>query len=118
VFLDCTAEQAHADAGPHHPWAVGILYDNLRTDGALNVRNRGNSGTGHGWAGANQVFWNCAAREIICQRPPNADNWAIGCRAQQHSGDGAWESLGQPVQLASLYREQLAKRLSQPEALP
>jgi hypothetical protein len=49
VFLDRTAEQEHADAGPHHRWAVGILYDNVRTDGALNVRDRGNLGSGHGW---------------------------------------------------------------------
>jgi hypothetical protein len=118
VFLECTAELTHADAGPHHRWAVGILYDNVRTDGALNVRNRGNLGSGHGWAGANQVFWNCTAREIICQRPPTAKNWAIGCITGKHSGDGTWESLGKPVQPTSLYREQLAKRLGTVEAVP
>jgi uncharacterized protein YggU (UPF0235/DUF167 family) len=111
VFLDCTAEKVHADAGPHHRWAVGILYDNVRTDGALNVRNRGNLGTGHGWAGANQVFWNCTANEMTCERPPTADNWAIGCIAKTRHGDGAWESFGQPVEPASLYRWQLANRL-------
>lgn len=111
AFVDCTAEQARADAGPHHRWAVGILYDNIKTDGALNVRDRGNSGTGHGWAGANQVFWNCTAAEIICERPPTADNWVIGCSAASHKGNGHWESLGQPVQPASLYRAQLATRL-------
>ncbi len=111
AFVDCTAEQAHADAGPHHRWAVGILYDNVKTDGGLNARNRGNSGTGHGWAGANQVFWNCTAGEMICENPPTADNWAIGCTAKTHRGNGRWESVGEPVTPSSLYRAQLAARL-------
>ncbi len=110
VFLDCTAEQAHADIGPHQRWAVGILYDNIRTDGALNVQNRGNMGTGHGWAGANHVFWNCKASQIICERPPTANNWAIGCIATKHHGNGTWQSLGQHIQPPSLYRAQLAER--------
>ncbi len=110
VFLDCTAEKTHSDAGPHHRWAVGVLYDNVSTDGDLNVQNRGNMGTGHGWAGANHVFWNCKARKIICQRPPTANNWAIGCLAESHAGNGTWESNGTNVQPVSLYRAQLAER--------
>jgi hypothetical protein len=110
VFLDCSAEQAHADAGPHHRWAAGILYDNIKTDGELNVRNRGSMGSGHGWAGANHVFWNCAAKEIVCERPPTANNWAIGCICEKHEGDGTWESRGKHVLPRSLYAEQLAER--------
>lgn len=111
VFLDCTAEKAHSDAGPHHRWAVGVLYDNVHTDGALNVRNRGNSGTGHGWAGANHVFWNCTAAQVTCAAPPGAHNWAVGCVARRRQGNGTWESFGRPVQPVSLYRAQLAQRL-------
>jgi hypothetical protein len=111
VYLDCTAEKTHSDAGPHHRWAVGVLYDNVSTDGDLNVQNRGNMGTGHGWAGANHVFWNCEARKIICQRPPTANNWAIGCLTEKHAGDGTWESIGIPALPGSLYRAQLAERL-------
>ena len=121
VFYDCAADLAHADSGPHHRWSVGVLYDKVTVNGTpgktasgvgLNIRNRGNSGTGHGWAGANQVAWNCTAVEMIIQQPPTAQNWAIGCRASRHSGDAYWESFGTPIQPKSLYESQLRERLS------
>ncbi len=124
VFFDCVAEEAHADSGPHHRWSAGVLYDNVRItpprvhkrgDGGLNIRNRGNSGTGHGWAGANQVAWNCRAAQMIVEQPPTAQNWAIGCIADEHTGNGYWDSYGQPVQPQSLYLAQLHDRL---EAAP
>ena len=112
VFLDCSSEQAHADSGPHHRWATGTLFDNVKVQGnAINIRNRGNLGTGHGWAGANMVLWNCAADSIISERPPTAQNWAIGCQTPKRSGDGYWESIGQPVSPRSLYLKQLEDRL-------
>ncbi len=120
VFFDCVAEEVHADSGPHHRWSVGVLYDNVTVmpprDAAnpkgigLNIRNRGNSGTGHGWAGANQVAWNCQAYEMQIEQPPTAQNWAIGCRAVIHRGDGYWESFGKPVEPGSLYIAQLRER--------
>jgi hypothetical protein len=110
VFYDCVAEQTHADSGPHHRWSAGVLYDNVRA-GEINLRNRGNMGTGHGWAGANQVVWNCQANEMRIEQPPTAQNWAIGCRAKVHSGNGYWESFDHPVQPASLYLSQLRDRL-------
>ncbi|SJN46646.1 hypothetical protein [Sphingobacterium sp. JB170] len=69
VFTNCRAEYAHADIGPHHRWAVGTLYDQIVTDGQINVQDRGNWGTGHGWAGITQVLWNCEAQGITLQRP-------------------------------------------------
>jgi hypothetical protein len=120
VFFDCAAEDVHADAGPHHRWSVGVLYDNVRVspprvgakrgDAGLNIRDRGSMGTGHGWAGANQVVWNSRAAEMIVQQPPTAQNWAIGCTADVHSGDAYWESFGHPVQPQSLYVAQLHER--------
>ena len=109
VFLDCVAENSHADSGPHHRWSAGVLYDNV-TVGELNVRIH--AGTGHGWTGANQVLWNCTARRIICQQPPTAQNWAIGCVARSRSGDAYWESFGRHVQPRSLYLAQLRERLA------
>src|SRR5690606_27619274 len=44
VFVDCKADSALADIGPHHRWAVGTLYDNIETDGEINVQDRGNWG--------------------------------------------------------------------------
>ncbi|HXA14017.1 MAG TPA: hypothetical protein VNW23_02725, partial [Opitutaceae bacterium] len=120
VFFDCLAEESHADSGPHHRWSVGVLYDNVRVVGAagakssggqLNIRNRGNLGTGHGWAGANQVAWNCVAEAMTVEQPPTAQNWAIGCVAKSCLGDGYWDSYGHPVQPQSLYLSQLHERL-------
>jgi hypothetical protein len=112
VFLDCASEKSHSDSGPHHRWAAGALYDNVRVpDGAINIRNRSNLGTGHGWAGANMVLWNCEAVIITCENPPAAQNWAIGCSAKDRRGDGHWESFGQPVEPRSLYLKQLEDRL-------
>ncbi len=123
VFFDCVAEQSHADSGPHHRWSAGVLYDNVRISGStsdpkhsggeLNIRDRGNSGTGHGWAGANQVAWNCRAEAMIVEQPPTAQNWAIGCITSSHSGNGYWDSTGHPVFPKSLYLAQLAERLGQ-----
>lgn len=112
VFLDCASEKSHADTGPHHRWSAGALYDNVRVpDGAINIRNRGNLGTGHGWAGANMVIWNSEAGVITCEKPPTAQNFCIGCRTKDRRGDGRWESFGQPVEPRSLYLKQLEDRL-------
>jgi hypothetical protein len=82
VFLECVAENAYSISEPHHRWATGTLFDKVRVSGpgaALGALNRGNSGTGHGWAGANMVFWNCAAPAIVVFNPPTAENnFAVG----------------------------------------
>lgn len=112
VFLDCASEKSHSDSGPHHRWAAGALYDNVRVpEGAINIRNRGNLGTGHGWAGANMVIWNSEAGVITCEKPPTAQNFCLGCRTKDRRGDGHWESFGQPVEPRSLYLKQLEDRL-------
>ena len=121
VFLDCTANDEYNDSGPHHRWATGTLFDNVRVSrnrysrsraaGALRVENRLNKGSGHGWAGAQMVFWNSTADSITCENPPTAQNWAIGCRANYKSGDCHWDSFGKPVEPRSLYLKQLEERL-------
>lgn len=110
VFLDCRSVNPHSDSGPHHRYATGTLYDNVET-GALNAVNRGRSGTGHGWAGAQMVFWNCKAGGIGLGRPPTAQNFAIGCTVGGSSGDGYFESTNAPVAPRSLYVQQLRDRL-------
>ena len=118
VFLDGTAVRAYADSGPHHRWAVGTLYDNISDDNQLRAQDRQWAGSGHGWAGAQQVFWNCASKTIVVQQPPTAQNYAIGCVGKFVAGDwspraprGAIDSEGAPVQPRSLYLAQLAERL-------
>jgi hypothetical protein len=110
VFLDCRSEKTYSDSGPHQRYATGTLYDNVET-GTLNVVNRGDSGTGHGWAGAQMVFWNCTARSMNVQRPRRHRTFAIGCVAEKSAGDGYWESKNVPVAPRSLYLRQLEERL-------
>ena len=116
VFLDCLAEHTHADTGPHHRWAVGILWDNL-AGGEFNAQDRGNWGSGHGWAGAQQIFWNCETSSICVQKPPTAQNYAIGCTGKIVQGrfkdrePGYYESQGKHVAPRSLYLKQLEDRL-------
>ncbi len=116
VWLDCLAEKSHSDDGPHHRWATGLLFDNIKTS-SLNVQNRTTSGTGHGWAGAQVLFFNAQASGIICDAPKGAMNWAIGCKGSKKQGSwaswepyGMWESHGKHVSPRSLYLKQLELR--------
>ena len=119
VFTACTAVRSKADIGPHHRWSVGTLYDRIKTDGRLYVQDRGNAGTGHGWAGVTQVLWNCEAQELIVQSPwVSGKNYCFGCLGRKHPGrwgkgrpDGIWEGHQRPgVQPPSLYQAQLSER--------
>ena len=46
--------------------------------------------TGHGWSAAHSVLWNCDVDEaygtIGLQKPPTAQNYAIGCHAKKITG--------------------------------
>ena len=114
VFFRSRAERTHADIGPHHRWAMGTLYDNIITDGEINIQDRGNWGTGHGWSGVNQVLWNCIAEKATVQSPwASGKNYAIGLQARKVAGrlsgrpDGEWEGSGkQGLQPASLFEAQ------------
>lgn len=80
VFLDCTSLRG-GQSEPHHRWGTGFLYDNVSTvDGTLAAINRGDSGSGHGWAAANTLFWNCNAKNIVVMDPETEgeNNFAIG----------------------------------------
>ena len=123
VFLRCTGTNSRAEAGPHHRWSTGTLFDNVSVSTALNLHDRGNSGSGHGWACANTVLYNCTAQTIVCQSPwASAQNWAIGCLGQKKAAamtyadqlgarpDGTWISPGVRVTPESLYESQLEER--------
>src|SRR5690606_3792486 len=118
VFYNCKASGTHADIGPHHRWAVGTLYDHIETDGEINVQDRGNWGSGHGWAGVTQVLWNCKAAAITVQSPwASGTNYAIGCHGKKTAGrlagrpDGEWEHLNhRGLPPMSLYKAQLNQR--------
>ena len=114
---------------PHMRWGTGLLVDNCQVpDGGIDLKNRGNAGTGHGWAIGWSVLWNCTAKNYIVQQPPGSVNWAIGCKGQPEvhaqPGDkngpklpsGIFDSHGIPVTPSSLYLAQLRERLG-PQAL-
>jgi hypothetical protein len=118
VFYNCAASVTHSDIGPHHRWSMGALYDNIITDGEMNVRDRGNWGSGHGWAGVNQVFWNCTAGKAAVESPwVGGKNYAIGLKGEKVPGrfpnrpDGEWEGQNQKeLYPASLYMAQMKAR--------
>jgi len=121
VFTDCSATNTHSDIGPHHRWAMGTLFDMIVTDGAINVQDRDDSGSGHGWAGANQVFWNCTGESSVCQSPwVSALNYNFGFVGEKRSGsnsgrpDGVWVGHNRRgIFPESLYEAQLENRLNQ-----
>lgn len=115
VFYNCTAKNTHADIGPHHRWAMGTLYDNIVTDGEINIQDRGNWGSGHGWSGVNQVLWNCTVKRAAVQNPwISGYNYSIGTQGGKYAGrlmgkpDGIWEGHNKKgLQPASLYLAQV-----------
>jgi len=115
VFYNCKSSNTHADIGPHHRWSAGTLYDNIITDGEINVQDRGNWGTGHGWAGVTQVIWNCSAQGAAIQNPwVSGKNYVIGLKGKQLTGrlkgrdNGEWEGQNRSdLQPSSLFMAQL-----------
>ena len=110
VFLRCTADRPLAHSEPHQRWAVGGLYDNVTA--TIAVQDRWNWGTGHGWAGANFVLWNCTG-PLVLQQPPTAQNYAFGHLGEreqpfQDRPGGYVESFGRHVEPGSLYEAQRA----------
>ncbi len=123
VFVDGSSTNAYADAGPHFIWGNGELWDNITVQGDnIDVQNRGNAGTQHGWAGANELIWNSLADGFIVQNPPTARNWLIGSVGSIQAGtlfvgphdNGTYDSHGTNVFPSSIYYSQLQDRLAAP----
>ena len=79
AFVKCTAVRG-GTSEPHHRWGTGYLFDCIKTDGAIGAFNRGDSGTGHGWAAANTMVWNADAQSVTVFDPETTgeNNFAIG----------------------------------------
>jgi hypothetical protein len=133
VVLDSTFH-GNGHIQPHQRWATGLLVDSAHVpEGGIDLMNRGQMGSGHGWTMGWGVVWNSSAATFLIQNPPGAANWSIGNSGTEttapmkivgvHPRDlgpplpqGFIESPGHPVLPASLYRQQLAERLG-PAAL-
>jgi len=103
VFVDCLGINSKENAGSHHRYSVGTLFDNVKSEMPMESRFRGNSGTGHGWAAAQTCFYNCIAPEFIVEAPPGGISWVIG---SAKSDDESARVLP-----ASLYYQQVQDRL-------
>ena len=128
VVLHCKfAGDGHIQ--PHQRWSTGLLIDNCDVPGGgIDLMNRGEMGTGHGWAIGWAVAWNNSAESFEMNQPPEVGNWSIGNRGRESNPpipvfDGSIrapllsaiiESPGKPVKPQSLYLEQLAERLGPP----
>lgn len=126
VVLNCVFH-GNGHVQPHQRWSTGILIDGCQVpEGGIDLMNRGEMGSGHGWTMGWGVAWNNVAKSYLIQMPPGAANWAIGNRGEQVLGrmptfpanpdlpmlpQGIVESQGMPVTPASLYLEQLRDRL-------
>ncbi|NRA11659.1 MAG: hypothetical protein HRT57_06875, partial [Crocinitomicaceae bacterium] len=91
VFHKCTSISPLTSSEGHRRWTTGLLYDCFIDSGynpgrVISLINRGSWGTGHGWSSANSVVWNSDVTrpgsdgKIVVQRPPTAQNFAIGCK--------------------------------------
>ena len=131
VVLRSISENPASTSEGHRHWSTGMLFDNLIDIGpfpssvrTLGFNNRGDFGTGHGWAAAHSVMWNCDADRpgadaaIVIEQPPTAQNYAIGCNGN-FSIDGPFnqpigyiEGANNADQLIpiSLYEAQLLHR--------
>ena len=135
VLLNFSSTQA-AGIAPHQRWGTGMLADNAvlpnapkNPDGGatgIAYQDRGNHGSGQGWAAGWSVAWNVTTPYFVVQQFPGGENWCIGCvgtkistGADGYTGnvpDGIYDSLGALVTPRSLYLAQLEERKG-PEAL-
>ncbi|KAF9418182.1 hypothetical protein BGZ94_009761 [Podila epigama] len=109
---------APGEVGPHMKFCTGMLFDQVVTDGSIQIVNRGDMGTGQGYSGANSVIWNSRAREgILTHRARGTQNFVIGSEDFDAEDRQPWDShgwkehLGSEVLPGSLYLRQLKDRL-------
>ena len=121
--------EGNSSIEPHQRWATGLLIENTKvtaiphsTQGNVNLWDRGDYGTGQGWAIGWGVVWNSSANDFLIQQPPGSENWCIGCVGTQVTKaapggstvlpQGAIDSPGVYVSPSSLYEAQLMQRVT------
>lgn len=117
AFVRVSATSTKSDMGPHQRWNVGTLYDCVSSDTQIYIQDRGNWGTGHGWAGVTNVLWNCTGSSVCVQSPwVSGKNYSIGTKGTKYAGrlsgrpDGVWIQPNATVSPMSLYDAQLKLR--------
>lgn len=124
VFLNAHSKGALNSSEGHQKWSQGLLFDNVtfedpQTYFVLGLYNRGDFGSSHGWGAAHSVAWNvdAAGQQVIIQKPPTAQNYAIGVKGDV-TGEGIYEKPEGYIEGTnttptphSLYKAQLNERL-------
>lgn len=124
VFLNAHSSGALNSSEGHQKWSQGLLYDNItfenpQTYFVLGLYNRGDFGSSHGWGAVHSVAWNVNAdgKQIIIQKPPSAQNYAIGNKGTV-TGTGIYDHPAGYIEGTntdpvpqSLYLTQLNERL-------
>ncbi|KAK5808953.1 hypothetical protein F5H01DRAFT_395748, partial [Linnemannia elongata] len=86
---------APGEVGPHMKFCTGLLFDQVTTDGSIQIVNRGDMGTGQGYSGANSVVWNSRAREgVLTHRAQGFQNFVIGSEDYEAEDRRPWDSQG------------------------
>ncbi len=127
VFYNSTSDHDFAASEGHRRWSQGLLFDNLtftnsETRNLIGLYNRGDFGTGHGWASVHSVAWSVRVpgnRGILIQKPPHRQNYAIACRGLfsnpppfRNHLDGYVELSYRTPVISSLYEKQFEYRVS------
>lgn len=100
VFHRNLGEGSYTGCEGHAGWSQGLLFDNHRElapnlsavehEYRLLLGCRGNYGGNQGWGAVNSVAWRSTVQapgSLVVQKPPTAQNYAIGC-ATDVSGNG------------------------------
>jgi hypothetical protein len=120
VFHRCNLTNGGGNEGGHRMWTQGVLFDNVveleSNSTQILLINRGDAGTSHGWGTAHSVIWDFN-QEIVVQKPPTGQNYAISPRGRKRPSayapgpDGFLEIKGPNLVPRSLYEAQLCDRL-------
>lgn len=126
VFVDCVSEHGLNLLGPHHRWATGTLFDNIKSNSTMAITEYATGSAGHAFCGAQTVGWNLECGAYICDAALGSQNYLIGCIGNEAHGAvshdarpgsifrGFWERSGPTsnhVAVRSLYLKQLEDRL-------
>jgi hypothetical protein len=96
---------------PHQRWSTGLLLDNMIGDGGVNFSNRGNAGSGQGWAMGWGVAWNNTATKYEMEAAAGTVTWSIGSKGTMTmSAPAITESNGVFVKPSSLFLAQMCER--------
>jgi uncharacterized protein YjdB len=126
VFADCMSEHGQNLLGPHHRWATGTLFDNIKSNSTMAITEYATGTAGHAFCGAQTVGWNLECGAYICDAAKGSQNYLIGSIGTESHGAishdarpeaifrGFWEKSGPSgthVSTRSLYLKQLEDRL-------